>query len=270
MNKTFTWLIFAAVFTAWAGNYYVYQSHKLEKPLFLRHYYEMPSASMEHFKLYYLTNRESKRAPIFFVTASGLKLTIEQTKTRDEQGRIVLKEAYIAADKEQLKTINNTLSFNNLTAHYNDGTSDSVEIGEMIVHPVINKIPPLESRSGGGSNQGTGYNGFVANRNVTISAVSHSFPSQLSDVITTQFKGSGSDNTNQFPMVFRKGEAGYMDYTFRLPKDDPRINNAYQIMFSYLDDKRQIAGFMNTIEQPQLYSGDLDDYIRTRKEELQR
>jgi hypothetical protein len=60
-----------------------------------------------------------------------------------------------------------------------------------------------------------------------------------------------------------------MYYRFQLPEDDIRRFNTYQLVITYEDTKGETAGVAFVNSQPQLYAGDLANYVRFRKGETQ-
>ncbi|KIL34379.1 hypothetical protein SD71_20345 [Cohnella kolymensis] len=263
------WLLTLAMALSWGGNLWVYESQKLEKPLFLNHYYELPASLLGHMRLYYIANSDSKREPYQFELPNGILLNVAATSTFSERGRLQLREAIVTAYPEMLQQIKEQLAFEQVSVRYNDGLVETVPIGKVIVHPDEQKEITLASHLTSGSNDGTGLSRYTVRHDVQIIKVSHSFPEVLDGTIDIEFNGRKANDISAFPMELRAGASVAMYYRFQLPEDDIRRFNAYQLLITYENSKGETAGTAFVNSQPELYEDDLANYVRFRKGEAQ-
>lgn len=269
MKRHWLWLLLIALLGAWTWNLWYYDSQKLEKPLFLKHYYELPASMLSHISLYYITNTDSSRKPFRLELPNGISLNVAHVQVRDQRGRLQLNEAVVIAPEKRILDQSDTSGhFDRLQVYYNDGLVDTVSIGNIIVQPGRDSGDPLSMSSSSGSSNGTGGATYRATRDVTISAVRSSFPELLSDAVHVEFNGKKSDEAGAFPMILRAEQFAEMKYRFQLPDGDVRRYHAYQLFIGYEEaGSDTIAGRQYVNKQPDLYGDDLAKYVRLRKGE---
>ncbi len=266
MRKHGVWLFGVLLIAAWGGNLWYYEAVKVEEPMFLEHYYEIPADLLSHQRLYYITDKHSDREPYQFRVNNELTLYVQHVNTRDERGRLRLQEAAVMPSSDAYRSLSDTLRFQQATVYYNDGTEDVVPLGEWIVHPnasLANKVDFNYSKS---SSDGTGSSGGTVREDVTIASASYSFPDRLSDAVDIAANGVSVQGEGAFPLTLRKGDALEVAYKFRLPDDDERRFHAYQLMITLLDEQGRIVDAQFINDQPRLYDEHLRDYVRSREE----
>ena len=261
MRKLRVWLFAALLLAAWGGNVWYYEAVQVEKPLFLKHYYEIPADLLSHQRLYYITDRHSRREPFQIRVNDEFMLYVEQVSTRSERGRLKLQEAVVRPSSEAYLSMKEPLRFQQATVYYNDGTEDVVSLGEWIVHPNERRAYEVESSFSMGSSDGTGSSGFTVLEDMTIASVMHSFPDRMSDAIDIAVNGRSLRDEWPFPISLRKGDRLSVSYTFRLPGDDERRFDAYQLIIKLLDEQGRTVNVNYVNAQPRLYEGDLRDYV---------
>jgi hypothetical protein len=266
VNKKALLLLLLAVAVVWGGNLWYYKSQKLEKPLFLQHYYEIPISLADHLTLYYISNTDSTRTPYKFQLPDGTDLNVENNRIRDRRGRLQSNEVVVSPPKNAFEAITEPMKFEQLDAYYNDGFVDTVPIGEIIIHPNPKaQESPLKMNFSGGSSNGTGSTGYNVEADVSIRAVSSSFPELLSDVMDIEFHGRNLTDIHAFPLSLHAGDHTSLSYQLQFPNDDPRRFHAFHIRISYEDPRGKSVGIHQIIEQPKLYENDLVRYSRMRK-----
>ncbi|HZG77305.1 MAG TPA: hypothetical protein VEZ72_15750 [Paenibacillus sp.] len=265
MRKDVVWLFGALLFAAWGGNLWYFEAVKVEKPLFLEHYYEIPVDLLSHQRMYYIADRQSRREPIQIRVNEEFNLYVEQISTRSERGRLKLQEAVVRPSSEAHRGMNEPFRFREATVYYNDGTEDVVSLGEWIVHPNASFSNKVEFSYGKSSSDGTGSSGGTVREQVTIASVAYSFPDLLSDAIDVAANGNSVRGEGTFPMTLREGDALDVSYTFRLPDDDERRFHAYQLMIKLLDERGRIVNVQFINDQPRLYDEHLREYVRWRE-----
>ncbi|SDX05225.1 hypothetical protein [Paenibacillus sp. CF384] len=268
MRKHWIWLLALAVAASWVGNVWFYESQKVDKPIFLKHYYEMPESLLQHMRLYYLTNKDSSREPYQVELADGIMLHVEHIETRDEKGRLQLREAVLSPSSIAIGQLKEQLTVDQFRVYYNDGFEDTVEIGKLIIHPDKQALP-LESNFTRGSSDGTGGDGYIARRDIEITAVTNSYADLLGSGFELMLNNGSvkASDFSAFPIQLRKGDSFSMSYRFLLSKGDIRQFDVFQLMVVAEERNGNPAGVMFINKQPDLYEKDLSKYVRLRKEE---
>src|SRR5690606_14210253 len=95
VRKHWLKIVMVSCLLAWAGNLWVYQANKLERPLFLKHYYELTPGMLEHSRFYMVTNPDSDFEPYLIELPGFLQLYVEHMNIRETQGRLQLQELYV-------------------------------------------------------------------------------------------------------------------------------------------------------------------------------
>lgn len=265
MKNHWPWIFLLLLIAAWGGNLWYYESEKLEKPLYLEHYYEIPLDLMSHLRFYYITDRGSERDPYQLRLNDDVILNVEHVNTRSERGRLQLREVIVTPSSDQIRKIKNPLRFEQATVYYNDGLIDIVSLGEIIVHPNPQREYEMEFSYGKSSSDGTGSSEYTLQEEITITSVSHSFPEMLSDSIEIVVNGKSYRTTSAFPMTLYKGEHLNISYTFQLPNNDVRHFYVYQLMITPKDEQGRSISVQFINEQPRLYEEHLRSYVRQRK-----
>ncbi|CAM3572559.1 hypothetical protein [Marinicrinis lubricantis] len=266
MKKHWPWIFSLLLIASWGGNVWYYESQKLEKPIYLEHYYEISTDLLSHMSIYFITNRDSEREPYQFRVNDDIVLNVAQVRTRDERGRLQLREAAVMPVSDQIfRNLENSLRFEQATVYYSDGLVDTVSLGEIIVHPRSQSEYDLEFSFSSSSSNGTGRWGSTVQEDITVASVTHSFPELLSDSIDILVNGKSYVDTTAFPLTLNKGDPLGGSYIFQLDNEDVRRFHAYQLMITMKDEQGHIINVQYINEQPQLYDEHLRSYVRLRK-----
>ncbi|MFK7691225.1 hypothetical protein [Paenibacillus sp. HJGM_3] len=272
MKKIVIGVFGVALVTSWVGNLWYYHAQELEKPLFLRHYYEIRASSLERISFYYLSNKDMNQKPAQIMLPDNTLLNVMHVEQRAERGRLQLNEAIATVVKTTGNSQTASITANQMTVFYNHGLIDTVPIGTILVHPLSDQRNdyPLQMQGSGGSSDGSGYSASLAARDLTLVSFQSSFPERISDALEIEVEGRNASTPGLFPITLAKDERFEMRYQFRLPPSDARRYDAYNLMIAYKEagtDSFAAAQFVNI--QPQLYEEDLARYVRLRKEESQ-
>jgi hypothetical protein len=161
MKQIYYWLAGLIILVSWIGNGLYYHSMQLPEPLFLKHYIEVSDAPGDRFELRFLENLNETRQ-INQITIEKLPHVKVYSPisydnyTHQRLGRVIF-------EIRQSKSLSEPLIINSIQAHYNDGTEQTMDIGEIRVYPkntVPNDNPenlPIHHSSGGSSNNNSGY-----------------------------------------------------------------------------------------------------------------
>ncbi|WP_042166349.1 hypothetical protein [Paenibacillus gorillae] len=209
MRKYGLVLLLLVIAASWGGNLWYYKMQKLEQPVFLQHYYETSASLFQHTSLYYVMNKDDRREVAYFELPNGQLLRVEHTRTRDEQGRLQLKEAIVSpVIKEEMEQLKEPLTIDQLKVHYTTGReNETVSIGKIIVYPDRREEQALEQQSVHASSDGTGSASYTTTRDLTIAAVDYSFPEMLQGILDVKANGIDAADTAAFPIQLKKEQA---------------------------------------------------------------
>ncbi|MFF2091446.1 hypothetical protein [Paenibacillus sp. NPDC058174] len=260
-------LLLLVIAVSWGGNLWYYKMQKLEQPIFLQHYYEMPASLFEHTSLYYVLNKDDRREAGYFELPNGQLLQVEHTQIREEQGRLQLKEAIVSpVIKEEMEQLKEPLIIDQLKVYYTTGgENETVSIGKIIVYPERREERALEQQSVHASSGGTGSASYTTTRDLTIAAVDYSFPEMLQGILDVKANGIDAADVASFPIQLKKSTGFHVTYSSRMPKNDKRRFQSFIVRINYWDEKGGSLGAQTFYMQPQLYGSDLRSYVKSRE-----
>ncbi|QFT89698.1 hypothetical protein FIU87_13635 [Bacillus sp. THAF10] len=154
----FTGVLLAIV--SWAGNMYYYNSQQLERPIMMKHYYELPKEHIDFFRLHYITNKVEQMdiAWVEFPELGEHHLAISSDQSHD-QGNYYqshkIKTLHLTTYHDSLPKQKEDIILTKMTAHFTNGDSHTYEIGEIVFKE--SNRGPFQFRGSGGSSDGTGY-----------------------------------------------------------------------------------------------------------------
>ncbi|WP_127582336.1 hypothetical protein [Paenibacillus koleovorans] len=230
----------------------------------MKHCYDNPVNILDMSNFYYIDNRDATRKPFRFDLSNGLIMNVSHTQSLDHSGRLQLYQVTVSLDQQTMDRVAEPRTLKQLQVWYSDGTVDTVEIGELLIHPTILPRSPnhLRMLSGGSSSDGTGHSVFQAEKDVTLHSASYSFQEQLADVIELMQKSTSEERFSSWPIVLPAGSTIDVGYRFQLPPKDSRRFNAYKLMIHYwdIDGMRVATEFID--KRPELYKSDLAFYVK--------
>ncbi|GGG61555.1 hypothetical protein [Paenibacillus radicis (ex Gao et al. 2016)] len=268
MRKYGLSLLLLVIAASWGGNLWYYKMQKLEQPIFLQHYYEMPASLFQNTSLYYVMNKDDLREPVYFELPTGQLLQVAHIQSRDERGRLQLKEAIVSpAFIDDLKQMKEPLTIDQVKVHYSTGgETETVSIGKIIVYPDRREEQALEQQSVHASSGGTGSASYTTTRDLTIASVDYSFPEMLQGIMKVKVNGIDAADAASFPIQLKKRAGFHVSYnSYSLPKNDERRFQAFIVRINYWDEKGDSVGDQSFYIQPQLYAGDLRSYVKSRE-----
>ncbi|MFF2483085.1 hypothetical protein [Paenibacillus sp. NPDC058071] len=266
------WLggVLLAIALSWIGNLTYYHSQKLEAPLFLEHYYEIP-ASLGTFSIYYIRNADSKR-DLVSVQLDGQAWYVQHIASRDRKGRLELVEAFLmqrlpGSSEEGLKEVNEASEGK---AFFSDGFSMHVTLGQIRIYPdmdqeIAGRLSATMSSGSSGNWTYENKTSYSVNEKVTVAAAEFGFTDVLDGAATVEINGAAVQENGVVGLDLKQGNSFSTSITVYLPKTDERRRHAYWNRLALKDDQGRVVAqdYMNI--QPQLYGGDLKHYVKQRK-----
>jgi hypothetical protein len=224
---------------AWVGNIYYYENHKLKKPLFIKHYYDIKNG-MDFFRLYFIENINDKNEISYvsfpeledgYISADILNYNSDDRYYRMKiiQARIPRSSDGIVPEFLRNKTITK------VRAYTMDGKTYDMDIGKIYLDWDVPGEHSMESTSSGASNNNTGYTTFSSKSDIKIYDVTCKFPELLDGLVEISIKGTPLKDV-RFPLELKKGDTITVDYRFMFEKDDIRQNNAYECSIDLLTE----------------------------------
>lgn len=267
MRKSWLWPIGIAVaaFVSWAGNLWVYSQHHLDRPIFLKHYYELTESMLTHTWWYYIDNPENQAKPYQLELPNGVRLPVQHVQSRDRKGRLQLHTITTAGNRSQEPgKLEASYRFDRVKVYYSNGTVVDVPIGEVIVHP--DRSYPAHQTSGMSSSSGEGSSSFTVKQKTTVASLAYSFADQLKDRVHTEL-GRFTSEPVPLPIHLEEGDGFTLRYNVRFAEDDGRRFQAFNLVFRTIDEKgaNVSASYLNI--QPSLYAKHLTTYVRMRQNE---
>ncbi|WP_199613868.1 hypothetical protein [Paenibacillus alkalitolerans] len=206
---------------SWVGNLVYYQQLQLSKPLFMKHYYDITVLNGQTFGIYYLANKtldidvshiELPEAPDARITTLG-HLKSEYTHQVLKEFNVAFHEGSQEAWREKGDVV-----ITHINVYYTDGTSESVDIGEIHLRSPMNWSRKLEFQSGGGSSDGTGFYSQRALEDVMVTGIAHHFQQLLTDILQLELTVPGYNSAEvkdiPFPILLKKNDTVYLRYAW--------------------------------------------------------
>lgn len=266
------WLIvlIAATAASWIVNVAYYQSQRLERPLYLNHYYDMKESELYGMSLYYIQNKDTGSRPYQFELPNGQLWLVDSDSTRETYGRYELKEAFIRPFVDMQLAA--PLAVREVKAHYSNGDKENVWLGDITIYPdddagANSVMESSFSRSTSANLEDQSSMGYTVLEDTTVTGISYSFAELLGDTVSGSFAGADLTATEPYPMSFKAGDTLNTTLAVRFAEHDIRRFDAYRIRMAYTDGQGQERGLNSLSAQPRLYAKDLREYVSMRKEE---
>lgn len=182
MKRIYYWLAGLIIIASWIGNSVYYYSMQLPEPMFLKHYIEVSDTQGDRFELRFLENlHETKQINHVtikdFPHAKVYSPISYDNYTHQRIGRVTF-------EVRQSQSLSEPLTINSVQVHYNDGTEQTMNIGEIRIYPkniVYNsnlEKSPIHHTSGGSSNNNSGYSSLYTSEPIQLTNISSTYLSQ--------------------------------------------------------------------------------------------
>lgn len=273
----------AAVFISIIGNYQVFVSNQLEKPIMLKHYYYLPS-NHSMLNLYYIDNRSDNleiqsisipeiddmfHSPFYGEPSHGQTI-----------GHYKLKTFYLKLDENFM---DENWSFNKIIAHLVNGESIELDVGEVTLFQ--QKDRAFSFQSSGSSSDHTGYHIFKALQPVEITSLNIPYAEELTNTLSLKLNSNGVElqgflnqpvpeilqdtgeppSAGLLPLKIRTEELLSVRYQFTFPKNDENRLNFYDFDVSLQgigDGGQKFTDTFNLNYQPYLDKKDLKAIVQ--------
>lgn len=297
MKEKYFWIGITIVVISWIGNYFYFQEQQIETPIFLEHYYERESQSEYNMSFYYITNLNDPRE-VRYVIIDGIELyprsdfphffwhneqqLINYHQQFSHQGIREVHFIFMEDLVESTKDADGNWSFSEITVFFNDGTSTTQNIGEVMIREGREYDPTeeevVQSAFSSGGSDGSNETGFRVLKDASVTEVEIPFVSEVSDKMSFKVafgeekiqwqhdemswqRVNGRDD-KLFPISLKQGDGIYvtvqihedynkpLDFPVKIMGEStdgtPFINHAYINRAPYLTSdevKEMIANF---------------------------
>lgn len=187
---------------SWIGNVWYYEANQLGRTVFLEHHVETREGGGRVFDLYYVEDKQAdKRLSSIRIEGYPGQIVTPYPRYAEYQRQYLGKMMVNLNAPEQKGTgekLEEPILIREVTAHYSDGSSEQVNVGEIYVWPGVyrqEERDPISWTSGGSSSDHSGYDSAVVKRPVQLTA----FSSKLLDIALEGHLRIYADISSQIP-----------------------------------------------------------------------
>lgn len=226
---------------SWAGNTVYFASQRLDEPIVLQHFYELPLSDDYYFEIHYITNKNNP-ADLTFVEFPELEELDFQHLIR-RHGQVWDKQNF---SHHSIKSIGFYIHAEDIVTDKHDdivitemrtfmpsGEAKTYSIGEIKLYSDERGL--FEMHSSGGSNDHTGFDMVRATESLTVDELKMPFLDKLENGIQLWMnkeelliKDTQIDS-EFFPKVLKEGDLIELEHRFRFTEVDPNRLHHYYI-----------------------------------------
>jgi hypothetical protein len=250
LNKNLIVFGLTLLLTCWVGNLIYYQNHILKKPLFLKHYYDIPEG-MNDFWLYYIQNINDKSqvSGIRFPNIDNQYLYVTEYDEGSDNRYYKLKKLYIKIYDGDIKYLPKKYRNRLITKariEFSDGKVMNVNLGKIYLYNNKSQGSNLESQKGYSSNyapgipknssySNSGGNSFIADKDIKVIGISSPFKQEIKDILKIYINGRPLPSI-KFPISIKKNDKVSVNYVLNFDKKIIKQNNAYNFYLHVLTE----------------------------------
>ncbi|WP_211748556.1 hypothetical protein [Paenibacillus sp. Marseille-Q4541] len=245
--------LFLILLIFWAGNLLYYNSMQLAKPVFPAHYMTTTIYNgTNFFEITWLENKGPGKK-VNEIEIEQLNKIGSGKKERDSYKYQTMYSTYFEIteqDKKILKDPERELIVRNIKVYYDDGTSELVNIGELIFRAddsAPNNVV-IDMRQSGASTDGTGLYQVEMMQNAAMEKVESSLPDKLDHLFELKLYGKSYDSLT-YPRYEKKGNLLSFKYEYFQPDilKDGFINMEAAVMIQFRkSDGTKVNQFIST------------------------
>ncbi|MCM3781654.1 hypothetical protein M3231_01595 [Neobacillus mesonae] len=220
-NSILKWGIFLLlILLSWVLNLIYYHSLQLDKPLFPKQY--MTSINyLSNINVYYLENKhEGKKVSSIYIKELP-NAKIGKGRTIDEYDYQVLNRFYVDLVPEDIKTVNTKqdkdIVIREIEVYYDDGSSEIVPIGEIVVRPYPDSHYVSDMGSMGAYPDGSGHNYLRMTEDAFLTKVEMTHADEISSLIDITLYGKPYDQIT-YPKKLSPEDKITLRYHWKLPE----------------------------------------------------
>lgn len=228
MNQKKVGLGLVVLILLWVGNIVYFQRYQLEEPMFMKHYYSLQNIGNKlEFDLYYLVNHsEDVGVSRVHIPALGLDAYPAWDHERSRLQYQKVRSVHLEWDVTNLRSLDQQVKVTELEVEFTDGSSQHVNIGEIMFNRVKADHPYLHSQSTGSSSDHTGFSLFREKELLKPVGLKNLPPHLDTGVLTFQLNSQDISLGIQ-PEAFEPKPYLELKYAFQFSKGDPRAQHVY-------------------------------------------
>lgn len=140
-------------------------SQQLDKPVFLDHYIDEYQQDEIQVQFYYITNKRDQKAVNYIMLGdipgyvdNYYDPMMQEIPYEQRFGHYEVRSIYATLDLRGLDAIDEKMVFDKMRVHFSDGQFETVDVGEIIIHPTVhNEKKYLSQKVTAGGTNWTGY-----------------------------------------------------------------------------------------------------------------
>ncbi|MDA8235588.1 MAG: hypothetical protein M0Z31_12460 [Clostridia bacterium] len=225
-----------ALVLLWAGNILYFKEQQLTRPLFMKHYYDLPFYDEYNLNLYYLVNNDDKRrigGITFPELSENYAFAVEEADSNIYKYHR-LKRVTIRLNNTDLRYLTKArqLVIKELLIMYSNGDVQKINVGRIHISLVApnQKFVDMHTAGSGGNDDsgGFGFDEFSVLKPTKITEIKHSFEDILADKLLVNINEQPLKETS-LPFELNNGKRMRVSYAFRFNKDHKLWSSYYQI-----------------------------------------
>lgn len=202
MNKKVFIIGVSIILFLFIGNIIYFNKYRLNKPIFMNHYYEISMYDDDvNFNLYYLVNNDETLDVNYIEIPEFDDFSVGVNNSSIVQERYTyhkLKAISIRIEKEALDDIlknKDKLIFDKIIAHLRNGNIEETNIGQVCIYKINNKLNPdeyLDFQMAGASNQGNQVTTFQVKKPFQLKNIDFNLKNNLEGFLDIYLSKSSS------------------------------------------------------------------------------
>ncbi|MEK5057255.1 hypothetical protein BK126_16970 [Paenibacillus sp. FSL H7-0326] len=238
---------FLLLLLSWVWNLAYYNSMQLDKPLFPKQYMTAINQLTE-IKVYYLENKDQGKKVSQIHIKELPHTAIGSPTTQIEYDYQNLKRFYIDLRPEENTKIDTEqdkdIVIREIEVYYDDGSTETVPIGEIVVRPYPEKGYVTDMGSSGASSDGSGHDYLSVVTKAWLTKVEMTHTEELSSLIDYTLYGKPADQVT-YPKEVVPDDRITLRYQWKLPEDPSEfmIYEALALMHFNTPEDKEIVDF---------------------------
>lgn len=165
MNQRIFFGILSFIIIGWVAAIGYASSQQLDEPVFLDHYIDEYQQDEIQLQFYYITNKRDQKAVNYIMlddipgyVDNYYDPMMQEIPYEQRFGHYEVRSIYATLDLRGLDAIDEKMVFDKMKVHFSDGQSETVDVGEIIIHPALhNEKNYLSQKVTAGSANWAGY-----------------------------------------------------------------------------------------------------------------
>lgn len=144
MNQRIFSVVLSFIIIGWVAAIGYASSQQLDKPVFLDHYIDEYQQDEIQVQFYYITNKRDQNAVNYIMLGDipgyvdqYFDPMMEEIPYEQRFGHYEVRSIFATLDLRGLDPIDEKIVFDKMRVHFSDGQYETVDVGEIIIHPAV-------------------------------------------------------------------------------------------------------------------------------------